>query len=109
MLGYLKRLLGIASPSRLWAKELGAPMGEGVVAGARGALMGLGRAVAADLMGAASVAGATIRPALTGAQQAGGGSVSSSTISNWTYAPTYMGGAPPAEQNIATMQILATR
>lgn len=108
-LAAMKKQMGIRSPSKVFALELGAPIGQGVISGAERALGGLGATLAADLRGAAGIAAQTIRPPARAGQLAGSMSSSTTYAPVYNYSPQYQGAPRQPMQDFAIMRSLYGR
>lgn len=107
LLAAIKAALGIASPSKLFAAEIGGPLAQGIGAGFLAGLKSVTAQAASAVAGMASgVAASVVRPAAPAWAMAGAGGVNSSTVNNFNYQPRYEGAPRQPSQDFAVMRSL---
>lgn len=90
--------LGIASPSLVFAQQVGMPITEGVA-------MGIQSAMPVALGAVADMASGLVRPAAPAVMR--GGSVSNSTVNNFNYSPQYGSAPRQPTQDFAALRAFA--
>jgi phage-related protein len=91
--------LGIRSPSIVFAQQVGMPISEGVA-------LGVQQAMPVAMGAVANMAAGLVRPAAPALAR--GGSVSSSTVNNFNYSPSYGSAPRQPSQDFAVMRAFAT-
>jgi hypothetical protein len=91
--------LGIASPSLVFARQVGMPIAEGVA-------MGVNQAMPVALGAVNDMAQSLVRPAAPAVPRGSAGN--STTINHWNYSPNYNGAPRQPSQDFAALKVLST-
>jgi hypothetical protein len=91
--------LGIASPSLVFAQQVGMPIAEGVA-------MGVNAAMPVALGAVNDMAQSLVRPAAPAVPRGVAGNTS--VVNNWNYSPSYNGAPRQPSQDFASMRVLST-
>jgi hypothetical protein len=91
--------LGIASPSLVFARQVGMPIAEGVA-------MGVNAAMPVALGAVNDMAASLVRPAAPATPRGAGGN--SSVVNNFNYSPNYNGAPRQPSQDFAALRVLST-